>query len=75
MKQYSTDNIIDDTFGKVKGYWLKQVNLNKYLNHIEDGVGGAKRLPLCLLKESLKTRKKLKELGIMYQNAVYICNF
>ena len=30
------------------------------------------KLQPCLLKQSLKTQKKLKELEIMYQNAIYI---
>ena len=35
-------------------------------------VTSSKLLP-CLLKKSLKTQKKLKELEIMYQNPIYIC--
>ena len=30
------------------------------------------KLQPCLLKQSLKAQKKLKELEIMYQNAIYI---
>ena len=30
-------------------------------------------MQLCLLKQPLKTQKKLTELEIMYWNAIYIC--
>ena len=31
------------------------------------------KLRACILKQSLKTQEKLKELKIIYQNAIFIC--
>ena len=63
----------------------KKYNLAKILGHMvrisllflrRPGVrifGDIIKTITCLLKKSLKNQEKLKELEIMYQNAIYIC--
>ena len=52
--------------------------ISKHIILRRPGIATLAELPkllLFLLKQSLKTQEKLKELKILYQNAVYTCIF